>query len=260
MSEILVLSATEVGWFEFPRGTRVMPEALSKKHERIPNVVKWSFTGFVAILVPFYWSSYGPTNFLYFCDVALFLTLAAVWTEKPIFASMAAVGIVLPQVLWQVDFLGSLVGLPVSGMTSYMFDSGIPLFARFLSFFHFWLPILLLYLVYRLGYDRRALMSWTLLAWGLMLISYFLLPAPGDPRSFDNQPYNVNYVFGLGEESQTWMPPLAWLGLLMLALPCVFFIPAHWAMNRLWGSHVGQEKNLHSSEQSHLLADSSESA
>jgi hypothetical protein len=233
---------------------------LHSNHRCVPGIVKWSFTAFMAVLIPFYWSSYGPTNFLYFCDVALFLTLAAVWTEKPVYASMAAVGIVLPQVLWQVDFLGSLVGAPVSGMTSYMFDSGIPLFARFLSFFHFWLPILLVYLVYRLGYDRRAFKLWTLLAWGLMLVCYFFLPAPGDPLTHPNEPCNVNYVFGMGTDAQTWMPPLAWLGLMMLALPVVFYLPAHWAMNQLWGDRIADREGVVSPETSLLPADAAESA
>lgn len=196
----------------------------------VPLVVKWTFTAFMAVLVPYYWHEYGPTNFLYFCDVALFLVLAAVWTERPIFASMAAVGITVPQLLWQVDFLGLTVGVPVTGMTGYMFDTGISLFARCLSFFHFWIPILCWYLVYRLGYDRRALVAWTLTAWALMLISFFLLPAPGDPLSFPNQPHNVNYVFGLGEQRQTWMPPAAWLGLMLLGLPIVAYLPTHYAM------------------------------
>ena len=38
--------------------------------------LKVAYTAFMAVLVPVYWHHYGPTNFLYFCDVALFLTLA----------------------------------------------------------------------------------------------------------------------------------------------------------------------------------------
>ena len=37
----------------------------------------------MAVLIPVYWYYYGPTNFLYFCDVALILTLVAIWIEKP---------------------------------------------------------------------------------------------------------------------------------------------------------------------------------
>ena len=44
----------------------------------IPAFLKWAFTAFMAVLVPVYWKNYGPTNFLYFCDAALFLVLIAV--------------------------------------------------------------------------------------------------------------------------------------------------------------------------------------
>lgn len=60
---------------------------------------------------------YGPPNFLYFCDIALFLTLAAVWMESGFLASMAAVGIILPQMLWCADFAAHLAGFKVTGMT-----------------------------------------------------------------------------------------------------------------------------------------------
>jgi len=205
---------------------------------KIPAWIKWGFTAFMLVLVPYYWLEYGPTNFVYFCDIALFLTLAAVWTEKPLAASLAAVGITLPQVLWQVDFLGTLVGAPVTGMTGYMFDTNISLFARTLSFFHFWLPLLLVYLVAKLGYDRRGLVGWTVIAWGAILVSYFWLPAPGDVLEFANQPHNVNYVFGLdGDVSQTWMPTWAWLSVMLVGLPAIIYAPTHWMLCR-WDSRA----------------------
>ena len=77
----------------------------------------------MAVLVPVYWTQYGPTNFLYFCDIALFLTLAAVWMENSLLASMAAVGIILPQMLWCADFAAHLAGFKVTGMTDYMFEA-----------------------------------------------------------------------------------------------------------------------------------------
>ena len=45
---------------------------------RVPLWLKLAYTAFMAILVPVYLYYYGPTNFLYFCDVALFLGLALV--------------------------------------------------------------------------------------------------------------------------------------------------------------------------------------
>lgn len=197
-------------------------------HGRIPFWVKLLFTAFVCVLVPYYWHDYGPTNFLYYCDVALFMALVAVWTEKAIWASMPAVGILLPQALWMVDFLGGFVGLHVVGMTAYMFNETIPLFTRALSLFHFWLPLFLLWLLSRLGYDRRALVAWTVLAWVLMLICYFLMPGPPAPLDDPNLPVNINYVYGLNEEKpQQWMPPLAYLGLLLVGLPVGVFLPTH---------------------------------
>jgi hypothetical protein len=200
---------------------------------RLPLWVKLLYTAFVAVLVPFYLREYGPTNFLYFCDVALLMAVAAVWLESPLLASMPLVGIFLAQMVWVVDFLGGLVGHHVTGMTAYMFNPGIALFARFLSFFHFWLPFFLLVVVLRLGYDRRAFAAWTALALGLMLVCYFLMPAPPPPADNPNLPVNINYVYGLSDDkAQTWLPPLAYLAVLMVGFPLLLFLPMHLILAR----------------------------
>jgi hypothetical protein len=140
----------------------------------------------------------------------------------------------VPQTVWVLDFVGGLFGHPFVGMTAYMFQASQPLAARAISLFHGWLPFLLVYVVYRLGYDRRALVAWTVLAWGLMLVAYFLLPAPPPPPGRPNLPVNVNYVYGPSDEkAQTWVPPLAWLAFMLTALPLVFFVPTHWLLSRL---------------------------
>ena len=51
---------------------------MSTRHGRIPQTVKIAYSAFAAVLVPYYLQTYGPTNFLYFCDVAVLLTLVAV--------------------------------------------------------------------------------------------------------------------------------------------------------------------------------------
>ncbi len=86
----------------------------------------------MAVLVPIYWIDYGPTNFLYFCDVALFMTLISIWSGNMLWASAAAIGILLPQAIWIADFLGSAVGLSMTGIAAYMFNSDLPLFTRLL--------------------------------------------------------------------------------------------------------------------------------
>jgi hypothetical protein len=203
---------------------------------RIPLWFKLLYTGFCAVLVPTYMHAYGPTNFLYFCDTALLTTLVAIWLESPLLVSAPAVGILLPQALWAVDFLGSAVGLPVTGMTAYMFDAKLPLFTRGLSFFHFWLPFVLAWLVWRLGYDRRAFAVWTGAAWVLLFVCYFFMPAPPPPAGNPNLPVNIDYVYGLSDAAaQTWMPAPMWFALMLIALPTVIFYPTHRLLLRYAG-------------------------
>lgn len=201
----------------------------------MPWVVKLLYTAFVGTLVPYYWQAYGPTNFLYFCDVALLLTLGAVWTENALLASLPAVGILLPQTFWCVDFLCGVFGFHPIGLTSYMFNPSLSLFTRGLSFFHFWLPFLIGWLVWRLGYDRRAFWGWTGLATVLMLISYTSLPAPPAPAATPNLPVNIDYVFGFSDQApQHWLPPVVFLGLLLVAMPLCIFLPTHLVLRRVF--------------------------
>jgi hypothetical protein len=202
---------------------------------RIPLWVKLLYTAYVAVLVPCYWRSYGPTNFLYYCDVALLLTVAAVWLENSLLVSMCAVGILLPQTLWIADFLCQVVGVQLTGLTGYMFNPNLSLFLRGLSFFHFWLPLFLLWLLWRLGYDKRAWLSWSALAWALMFVCYFLMPAPPAAADNPNRPVNINYVYGSSDEHpQTWMPQWQYFGLLLVALPAGMFLPTHLALRKIY--------------------------
>lgn len=194
----------------------------------IPLPVKLAYTGFLCVLVPSYWRSFGPTNFLYFCDIGLFLTLASVWTGRPLPVSMAAAGLLLPQVVWLADVAATAAGRPLVGMTNYMFEPNVPPFDRGLSTFHGWLPFFLWYLLGRLGYDRRAFVGWTLLAWTVLPICYFLLPAPPASAGDPNLPVNVNFVYGLSNAGpQTWLPGWLWLLLQSAVMPLFIFLPAH---------------------------------
>jgi hypothetical protein len=205
---------------------------MSHDRGRLPLPIKLVFTTYMALHVPEYLLNYGPTNFLYFCDVALVLTFVGVWLENSLLISMCCVGILLLQGLWLIDLFSHLLGHPLTPVTDYMFDPGIPLLLRLLSLFHGWLPILLVYLVWRRGYDRRAFWSWTLLAWALLLICFFLMPAPAPNPGL--RPVNINYVFGLSDQApQHWMPPYAWLGLLMVGLPLLVFAPVHLLLQRV---------------------------
>jgi hypothetical protein len=203
------------------------------KNNKIPMTIKMTFSIFMAVLIPFYWQAYGPSNFLYFCDIALFLTLMGLWTENKTLISMAAVGILLPQIVWVVDYIGLFFNISLLGMTKYMFSDTISLFARSLSLFHGWLPFLLIYLVMKLGYCKKAMLNWTLLAWSAMLVSYWFMPAPGDLVA-SNTPVNINYVYGFSDTvKQEWLPDTIYLTILMLALPLFVYWPTAKVLSRL---------------------------
>ena len=213
-----------------------MPIVSPRLSARVPLGLKVVVTAFVVVLVPVYYHHYGPTNFLYFCDVALGLSLLSIWTGRALPASMAAVGILLPQALWCLDFLGELAGVHLVGLTAYMFDPHRPLFLRGLSFFHFWLPFLLVFLVKRLGYDRRALWAWTGLGWGLCLVSYFLLPPAGTVLANPQIPVNINYVGGFDDaRMQTLLPGPAYLAGWLVVLLSVVYVPTHLLLRKLFG-------------------------
>lgn len=195
--------------------------------------LKVAYSLFMAVLVPVYWFKYGPTNFLYFCDVALFLTLVGLWRESRLLLSMSAVGILLPQALWCLDFGAHLLGMRVTGMTDYMFDPNRSLFLRGLSLFHGWLPFLLVFAVHRLGYQRRGFLAWTALAWGLCLFCFVAMPPAGPEFAGKLVPNNINYVWGLDDaRPQTWLPASAYLAVWMAALAGVVYLPTHLALRR----------------------------
>lgn len=187
----------------------------------IIRLIKLAYAAFVCLLVPVYWHAYGPENFLWFSDIALFVTLAALWARSALLASMAAVGVLALELLWTLDFLtgGRLVGL-----AGYMFESDKPLYLRGLSLFHLLLPPLLLWLLHRLGYDRRALVAQTALAWIVLPLTYLAT----DPEQ------NINWVFGPGTDSPDPLSPSLYLGLLMVALPILVYLPSHWALQRFF--------------------------
>jgi hypothetical protein len=157
------------------------------------------------------------------------------------------VGILLPQAIWMADFIGSALGLPLTGMTAYMFVDTLPPFTRFLSLFHFWLPLLLLYLVGRFGYDRRAIWLWWPLATVLMVLSYMFVPPPPAPANSPGLPVNVNYVYGLSDAApQDWMAPLNYFLLVLVALPVVLLWPTHFLLRWLFPAPQAKQRRMFS--------------
>lgn len=181
-------------------------------------VIKICYSIFVCILVPVYWRHYGPANFLWFSDIALFVTLAALWLESPLLASMQAVSVVVVEIGWNLDFfVGLVLGRSPIGLAAYMFDRSIPLYLRALSLFHVPLPPFLVWLVYRFGYDERGLVLQLATAAVVMLVCYF----------FTKPSENINWAFGPGPKPQTWMPSGWYLALVMMLFSVCVYLPSH---------------------------------
>jgi hypothetical protein len=200
----------------------VLPES-----PRLPVWVKIAYTAFILVLVPVYWVKYGPGNFLWFSDISLFVSCVALWLENSLLASMMAVGVLLPEIMWNIEyFVRLLTGIKFFGLTGYMFDSSKSLFLRGLSLFHVALPAVIIWLLIELGYDERALGYQTVLAW-IVLPLTFLLTEPAE---------NVNWVYGPGEKPQQKIHPVRYLGLVMLFFPLGIYLPTHFLLKWIFGS------------------------
>lgn len=192
----------------------------------IPLWLKIAYTLFVALTAAVYAVKYPPCNFLWFSDIALLMTVPALWLESALLAGMATVGVLLPEVLWNASFFWQLVtGRRLSGLADYMFDGTKPRYLRALSLFHVFLPPLLVWMVWRLDYDPAALPAQTALAWVVLPACYLWTPAAE----------NVNWVFGPGSTPQRRLPPPAYLGLLMTGLPLLVYLPTHFILIAFFG-------------------------
>lgn len=187
----------------------------------IAPAIKIAYTAVALLVAVVYLLHYDPSNFLWFSDIALLVTAVALWLENPLLVSTMAVGVLLPELFWNVGFFTRLLtGFHLSGLTDYMFDPERPLFLRGLSLFHVIVPAVLVYALFKLGYDPRALWAQTALAWLVLPLSYRLAP-PSE---------NVNWVRGLSNKPQQRLPSLVYLALVMIAFPVLVYAPTHFIL------------------------------
>jgi hypothetical protein len=184
---------------------------------RIPLWLKVGWTVWLVIWAPVYWRRYGAQNFLFFCDIGNLLIGVGLWLESPLIFSWVACGLLLFQSLYIVDLAGAfLTGRHLVGGTEYMFDPGLSLWIRLLSLFHLATPPLLLWAIWRLGYDERGWKLQTLTAWIVVPINYFWRPE-----------FDVNWARGLFFHEQDWMPGWAYLLVYLIAVPLGVYFPTH---------------------------------
>lgn len=193
----------------------------------LPLWLKVLYTLFVIILVLVYWKALGIVNFLWGSDIALLLMVIALWWESRFLVSTVAVGVLLPEIFWMLDYFTHLVaGRDVIGLnaTGYMFSEKTSMLVRTLSLFHVFLPLIILYALKQLSYDSRGFPAQIFLSWLVLPASYLLT----DPAK------NINWVFGITEVPQTWMPEIFYLLLLLILLPLIIFWPTHLLLRKIF--------------------------
>ena len=192
---------------------------------RAPLWLRLGYTAWIAVWIWEYGTYYGPTAFLWFCDLGNLQILAGLWTGRALFFSWAAVSVLLVQVLWCIDVLGRLLlGVHLIGGTGYMWNPEIPLDIRLISLFHAAAPALLVWGLRRHGYDRRALKLQVATAWVWLPFCWLVTPPVKD----------INWVYGLFDRVQTQVP--GWLFLLacMAGYPLLLYVPTHLLLRQLF--------------------------
>lgn len=188
----------------------------------IPEWFKIVYTLAVAAFMVIYWQRYGPRNFLWFSDIAFIGAAPAMWLESPLLSGVLACMVLLPEILWNVDYaLRLALRRRITGLTDYMFDPSIPRWLRAISLFHVPLPLVLIWLVAAYGYPAESL-AWSAGVAGIVLVLSWWLSTPER---------NINWVYGLGR-AQRRLPPPVYLGMLYVGFIVVVFLPTHWLLLR----------------------------
>jgi len=187
---------------------------------------KLAYTAFVTLIVVVWLRHYGWRNLLWFSDIALIGAVPAMWLESAPLASILAVAVLGPELLWNLDFLlRLLLGRRIVGLTEYMFEADRPRILRLLSLFHVPLPLLLVWMLLDYGYAPALALP------GAALLAAIVLPAS---RLFGSQAENINWTYGPGVV-QARLAPVAYLALLYAGFVLLVFTPSDWLLRRLLG-------------------------
>ena len=92
-----------------------------------------------------------------------------------------------------------------------------------MSTFHLWLPLVMLWAIRKLGYDRRALALQSVIAGVLLLFSRFLSPA-----------LNMNYAFRDPLFHRAWGPAPVHLAIILAGTVVLLYWPTHALLGRMF--------------------------
>jgi hypothetical protein len=195
-----------------------------------PRWWRWAAALWLLVWVPVYAATWGWRNFFAICDVAAALTCLGLMVRSPLLLGGQTLAALIPGVLWAADVAARLAtGRHLFGGTEYMWMAGVPLTVRLLSLFHLALPVLLLLILRRVGYDRRALVFQAALMIPLLVLTRLIVPAEK----------NLNYAFHAPFGNFTFGPAPLHLAVAWLVFVLLIFLPTHLLLTRVFHPSKG---------------------
>ncbi|HXJ06124.1 MAG TPA: hypothetical protein VNH65_13560 [Candidatus Acidoferrum sp.] len=183
-------------------------------------VLRWFSLLWMAVWLPAYFRVWGWANLLHLCDVAVILTFVGIWLANPLLLSSQAVSSVAAGIFWITDVSWRfLTGRFLVGGTDYMWDARYPLWVRLLSTFHIGLPLVLMWSLRRVGYDRRALGLQAVIAAFLLILSRFL-----------SAELNLNYAYRDPVFHRAWGSAPFHLAVIFVSLAALIYWPTHFLL------------------------------
>jgi hypothetical protein len=171
----------------------------------------------MVVWLPTYFRVWGWANLLHLCDVAVILSFIGIWWANPLLLSSQAVSSLAAGLFWILDVGWRLTtGRYLIGGTDYMWDARYPLWVRLLSSFHVGLPLVLLWTLRRVGYDKRALGLQAAIAAVLLIVSRFL-----------SAEINMNYAYRDPVFNRAWGPAPVHLVVAFIIIVGFVYWPTH---------------------------------
>ncbi|HYL61940.1 MAG TPA: hypothetical protein VE077_04895 [Candidatus Methylomirabilis sp.] len=179
--------------------------------------LRWFSLAWIVVWLPAYFRVWGWANLLHLCDVCVILSFIGIWWGNSLLLSSQAVAALAAGLLWALDVGWRLTtGRVLVGGTDYMWDARYPLWVRLLSTFHIGLPLVLLWTLRRVGYDRRGLALQAAIA-AVLLIAARFLPAN----------LNVNYAYRDPLWHRSWGIAPLHLAVIFIPLVALIYWPTH---------------------------------
>jgi hypothetical protein len=192
--------------------------------DRIPDWLRWLALLWLFVWFPVYWHAWGAANFLHLCDVAVILTCLGLWTNNALVLSSQVVSSVVIDILWALDVAAWLVfHRHFIGGTEYLFDTACPIWIRLLSLFHVIMPVILIWSLGRLGYDRRGFRLQAVIALPVIIASRFVTPEK-----------NLNFALADPFFHRQLGPAPVHLAITYLALVLAVYLPTDLLFVRLY--------------------------